>query len=126
MLRMTRFFASALIVTTLAGCGAEIPPSRELADRPAIDGITRTTLRDDSTMTVTRVHFAPGAAEPVHTHAFDLIVIPLQAGEVDLVIDRETIRGLDLGQVQFIARDLPHQLVNSTDTPFEVIAVTVR
>ena len=39
-------------------------PRLDLANRPAVEGITRTTLREDARFTVTRVQFALDAAEP--------------------------------------------------------------
>lgn len=103
--------------------GRELPLGE---GRPSVDGITRATLRDDETLTVTRVHFAPGAAEPLHTHAFELVVVPLVAGTVEWIVDGETTASLGPGEVQFVARDVPHQLINAGDEPFEVIAIAVK
>jgi len=131
-----RFTISVLALTAAVACsdasppppsgGSDGPPALDLATRPAVDGITRTTLRDDAQMTVTRVHFAPGAAEPVHTHPFDIMVVPLQSGSVDLVLGEETIRGLGLGDVQFVPSGVSHQLANVGEVPFELIAIALK
>ena len=60
---------------------SQTPPSQPLgAGRPETPGITRTTLKDDAKSTVTRVHFEPGAAEPPHTHPYDVILVPVITG----------------------------------------------
>jgi len=131
-----RFAASVLALTAAVACsdtspppvsgGSDGPPALDLASRPAVDGISRTTLRDDAEVTVTRVHFAPGAAEPVHTHPFDLMVVPLQSGSVDWVMGEESIRELSVGDVQFVPRGVSHQLANTGSIPFEVIAIAIK
>jgi quercetin dioxygenase-like cupin family protein len=94
--------------------------------RPDVSGITRTTIRDDERAAVTRVHFVPGAAEPLHTHDFDLLVVPLTAGRVEWLFGEERIDFLDVGEVQFVPAGVVHQLVNAGDAPFEVIAVAIK
>jgi quercetin dioxygenase-like cupin family protein len=94
--------------------------------RPDVSGITRTTLRDDERATVTRVHFMPGAAEPLHTHDFDLLVVPLTAGPVEWLFGDERVEFLEAGEVQFVAAGTVHQLVNAGDAPIEVIAVAIK
>ena len=54
-------------------------PGRE---RPAP---LRTTVLDNATVTVTRLRFAPGSGEAVHTHDFPLVIVQLTGGDgVDL------------------------------------------
>ena len=65
-----------------APLGGQSPVLPLGGDRPETPGITRTTLRDDAKSMVTRVHFEPGAAEPPHTHAVDVILVVVeQAGQ---------------------------------------------
>jgi len=135
-LSKARFAISVFALTAAVACsaaspppplgGSDGPPALDLATRPAVDGISRTTLRDDAQMTVTRVHFGPGAAEPVHTHPFDIMVVPLQSGSVDWMLGEESIRGLSLGDVQFVPKGVSHQLANIGEVPFEVIAIALK
>jgi len=108
------------------GSSASGPADYDLADRPTVDGITRSTLRDDPELTVTRVAFAPGASEVPHTHAFDLLVVPLTAGPVSLVVGDEEILHLAPGEVQLIPAGIPHMLGNTGDRAFEIIAIAVH
>lgn len=89
-------------------------------------GITRTTLKDDAKVTVTRVHFAPGASEPLHTHPYDIVLVPVIAGPVDWTVDGRRVTRLGAGDVQFVARDVPHQLRNTGEGPFELIAIATK
>lgn len=94
--------------------------------RPAVDGITRTQLRDDERAAVTRVHFLPGAAEPLHTHDFDLMVIPISGGPVEWRFGDQLVERLAPGEVQYVPAGTVHQFVNVGHRPFEVIAVAIK
>ena len=62
---------------------SQAPPSVPLgAGRTETPGIKRTQLRDDSKATVTRVQFDPNAAEPPHTHPYDVLLVPVLPGTV--------------------------------------------
>ncbi len=94
--------------------------------RPDIQGITRTQIRDDAKSTVTRVRFLPDALEPPHTHPYDVILVPLTDGKVDLAIGDMQISTLKAGEVQFIPKNTPHHLGNAGGTPFEIIAIGIK
>jgi len=124
-------FLLALIVAATAACATRTAPvgavpGLDLANRPAVEGITRTTLRDDAQATVTRVHFAPGAAEPVHTHPYPILIVPIRAGAVTWVVDGQSTTYLEVGAVQHVAGGVPHQLANTGTEPFEIIAVALK
>lgn len=94
--------------------------------RPDVSGITRTTLKDDAKSTVTRVHFKPGAAEPPHTHPYDVIIVPVVAGTIDFTIGDRKVTAVKPGDVQFIMRDVTHQLTNTGRQDFELIAIALK
>jgi quercetin dioxygenase-like cupin family protein len=96
------------------------------AGRPETAGITRTTLRDDAKVTVTRVHLNPNAAEPPHAHPVDVVLVPVTPGVVELVIGDRTITSIRPGEVQFVGRDVMHSLKNTGQQPFELIAIAVK
>lgn len=111
------------LLALAAACSTQAAPAAQaprldLANRPAVDGITRTTIRDDARVTVTRVHFAPGAAEPVHTHPFELMIVPVRDGAVTWVVGDRTTSRLEAGAVQFAPANVPHQLANTGGEPF--------
>jgi quercetin dioxygenase-like cupin family protein len=115
--------ALAVLVPSLAGAQASVDLAK---GRPATPGITRTTIRDDSKVAVTRVRFAPGAVELPHTHPYDVMLVPLMSGAVNLQIGDKKITSVKNGEVQFVPHDVTHFLGNTGKTAFELIAIGVK
>jgi quercetin dioxygenase-like cupin family protein len=115
------------LTLTAAGWAQTTAPSLPLGQgRPEVPGIARTTLRDDAKATVTRVRFKPGAAEPPHTHPYDVIIVPIVAGSIEFTIGDTTVTSVKPGDVQFVPHDVTHQLRNSGPEDFELIAVALK
>lgn len=94
---------------------------------PAAAGITRTPVLDNADARVTRVAFAPAAREPVHDHPFDLVVVPLTAGRIELRLgERVETREYAAGEPMFLPRDLPHAVANAGSAPLEVLSVGIK
>ena len=127
MRKRASFTIILAVVLPLSAASQAPGPSVPLgAGRPETAGITRTTLRDDAKVTVTRVRLDPSAAEPPHTHASDVMLIPVTAGVVELVIADRTMTAVRPGEVQFVNRDVVHSLKNNGKEPFELIAVALK
>ena len=94
--------------------------------RPDTEGITRTTLKDDAKSTVTRVRFAPGATEPPHTHPYDVILVPVTSGPVDVGNGSTNLTTWKAGEVQFVPKDVTHHVGNRGTVPFELIAIALK
>ncbi len=87
----------------------------------------RTPVLDNATVTVTRLRFAPGTGESVHTHAFPLLIVQLTPGVVDLTVDDMRARGpRETGVVTLVPANVPHAAVNAGSTSFDLIAVAVK
>ena len=116
------------LLLTVFGCAraSAQAPALDLANRPAVEGITRTTLQNDAAKTVTRVRFDPGAAEPTHTHDYDIMIIPLEGGAAELTVGTVKKSYLYEGEVHVVPKGVPHQLANTSSTPFEIIAVALK
>jgi quercetin dioxygenase-like cupin family protein len=126
-------------LVALTACGGEAPAAQESpaataapaelplsAGRPEVEGITRTVLSDDEARTVNRVHFAPGAGEVPHTHAFELMVVPLMSGSVEWTVGDRRVETLAEGDVQFVPPGVTHQLRNPGTEAFEVVAIAIK
>jgi quercetin dioxygenase-like cupin family protein len=86
----------------------------------------RTTILDNATVAVTRVHLAPGSREEIHTHSFPLLIVQLTNGEAT-VTDREMLRvGHRAGEVWFIAAGTPHAASNRSQGAIEMLAVAIK
>jgi quercetin dioxygenase-like cupin family protein len=120
-------FAVALLVSIVAGAQTKAPPVPLTGPgRPETPGITRTALKDDAKTTVTRVHFKPGAAEPPHTHPYDVILVPVMPGTLDLAIGDKKVTSVKSGDVQFVPKDVTHHLTNAGRQDFELIAIALK
>jgi quercetin dioxygenase-like cupin family protein len=125
---VSAFILAALVVPAIALSQTQTPtqPIPLGAGRPETPGITRTQLKDDEKSTVTRVHLIPGAAEPVHTHATDLILIPVTDGTVEWIVAGRKVTSFKPGEVQFVPKLTEHQLKNTGTKDFEAIAVAIK
>jgi quercetin dioxygenase-like cupin family protein len=86
----------------------------------------RTTVLDNPTVAVTRVHFDPGSREETHTHPFPLLIVQVTNGEAT-VADREMLRvGHLAGEVWFIPAGTPHAASNRSNAAIEMLAVGVK
>jgi quercetin dioxygenase-like cupin family protein len=126
MRRIAVVLALAVLIPIAAWPQTKAPSLPLGQGRPEVAGITRTQLKDDAKSTVTRVHFKPGAAEPPHTHPYDIIIVPVVAGTITLTIGDKKVTTVKSGDVQFVARDVTHQLANTGTQDFEIIAVALK
>jgi beta-alanine degradation protein BauB len=106
------------------------PDRRRAGDAPPLPlpaGIKRTPVLDNSDARVTRVAFAPAAREPVHSHPFDLVVVPLTAGRIELRLgERVETRDYAAGEPMFLPRDVAHAVANAGSAPLEVFSVGIK
>jgi quercetin dioxygenase-like cupin family protein len=95
------------------------------AQKPA--GISRVQLLDNPTVMSARLTYAPGAAEPTHTHPFSAVVVQLTPGDADMTIGGEHTRAhRDAGFVWYIPRETPHALVNAGQAAFDQITLALK
>jgi quercetin dioxygenase-like cupin family protein len=118
--------AAAFDVVTIA-----IKPDRKPAGTqppsPTPPGIARTPVLDNADARVTRVAFTPGAREPVHSHPFDLVLVQLAPGRMEVTIDTEkTVKDYLAGEVVFLPRDVPHAVASADARPFELLSIGVK
>ncbi|HUE87930.1 MAG TPA: cupin domain-containing protein [Vicinamibacterales bacterium] len=102
-------------------------PGGEAPALPAPAGITRTPVLDNAETRVTHVTFASRAREPVHTHPFDLVVVQLTPGRVEVRVGKDvSTREYAAGEVIFLPRDVPHAVSNVDREPFELLSVGIK
>jgi quercetin dioxygenase-like cupin family protein len=116
-----------VLVLQVAGLSQAPVPSLPLGQgRPETPGVTRTTLKDDAKSTVIRVHFKAGAAEPPHTHPYDIIIVPVVSGNVTVTIGDKKLTAVKSGDVQFVSKDVVHSVANTSGQEFELISVALK
>jgi quercetin dioxygenase-like cupin family protein len=101
--------------------GGTAPPAQ------ALPGITRKPLLDTPDLAVTRLEFEPNVREPVHTHPYDLAVVPTMAARLDLQVgDKKNVRGYTAGEMIFIPRNVPHAVANVGTSAFRLLAIRIK
>jgi len=126
MRKISSAFAFALMMAVAVQSQTPAPSLPLGQGRPETPGITRTTLKDDAKSTVTRVHFKPAAAEPPHTHPYDVILVPVISGTVEITIAGKKLTAVKSGDVQFVPRDVVHAVTNTGKEDFELIAIALK
>jgi quercetin dioxygenase-like cupin family protein len=102
-------------------------PGGEAATQPPPAGITRTPVLDNADARVTRVEFAPAAREPVHEHPFDLVVVPLTRGRLEVRIsERVETRAYSPGEPLFLPRNIPHAVSNADGARLTLLSVAIK
>jgi quercetin dioxygenase-like cupin family protein len=87
----------------------------------------RTTMLDNATVTVTRLRFAAGAGEAVHTHDFPIVVVQLTPGDVDLTVsDARAIGPRIAGSVTYVPAGTEHAAKNAGATTFDLLAIAIK
>lgn len=97
------------------------------APAAAPPGIARTPVLENAEARVAKVTFSPGSREPVHSHPFDLVLVQLAPGRVEVGIgDQKSVKDYSVGEVVFIPRDVPHAVASADQKPFEILSVGVK
>jgi quercetin dioxygenase-like cupin family protein len=118
--------ADAFDLVTIA-IKADRRPGGEAPALPVPAGITRTPVLDNADARVTRVEFAPAAREPVHSHPFDLVVLPLAVAQIELRLgERVETREYAAGEPMFLPRDVPHAVANAGSGPFPAFSIAIK
>ena len=117
--------------TPLTGLMLALKPERvhgDTAPAPqALPGLTRTLLLDNAELMVMRLEFEEGVREPVHTHPYDLLVVPTMPARLDVQLGMsKEVRGYAAGEAIFIPRSVPHAAANVGTSPFRVLGIAIK
>jgi beta-alanine degradation protein BauB len=125
-LTLALMVAAAPVSPTIGHASTE--RRRSALQQTARPAPVRTTLVDNATVTVTRLRFAPGSGETVHTHDFPLVIVQLTSGDVvDLQVSDARARGpRTAGLVTFVPAGMEHVVINAGEKPFEMMAVAIK
>jgi quercetin dioxygenase-like cupin family protein len=90
-------------------------------------GITRTPVLDNPVTRVVNVVFAPGSREPVHTHPYDLVLVQVTPGRMEVMLGGEkSVKDYAAGEVVFVPRDTAHAFASADIGPVEILSVAVK
>jgi quercetin dioxygenase-like cupin family protein len=102
-------------------------PGGGQAPSEAPPGITRAPVLENTEARATRVRFERGAREPVHTHPYDLVLVQLTPGTMEIETRGvRSVRDYKPGDAVFLPRDVPHAAANVDDRAFEIVSVGIK
>lgn len=110
--------AGALIA--IAAVVAQVRESRTTSD----SGISRRLVIDEKTVQVVRTTYEPGAVEPPGPHSFDVVIVPLTAGNMRVEISGKPV-AWKVGDPFFVPRGVEHNLANRGDTAVDLVSIRV-
>jgi quercetin dioxygenase-like cupin family protein len=117
----TRFLmCSAGILIAIATVTAQVRDSRTTSD----SGITRRLVIDQKKVQVVRSTYKSGAAEPPGPHPFDVVIVPLTAGNMRLEIASKTVEW-KVGEPIFILRGAEHSIANRGETAVDLLSIRI-
>jgi quercetin dioxygenase-like cupin family protein len=97
-----------------------------LSGRPKTPGITRTSAMVSPRGQAVHVRFEPGAAEPVHQHDHDVILVAVDEADVELIIGGKKTTHVTPGQTLFIPAHTDHQLANRSGRVINFVAISLN
>jgi len=101
--------------------GGTAPPAQ------ALPGVTRKPLLDNPDVKVTRLEFEAEVREAVHTHPYDLLVVPTTPARLDIQVgDKKHVRGYAIGEAIFIPRTVPHAVANVGTASFRILGIAIK
>jgi quercetin dioxygenase-like cupin family protein len=101
--------------------GGAAPPAQ------ATPGVTRTSVLDRPDVAVTRLEFEADVREPVHTHPYDLLIVPVTPARLDLQVgDRKDVHGYGVGEAIFVPRNVPHAVANVGTSSFRLLGIAFK
>ncbi len=106
-----------LALTTFA---AQVRDSRTASQ----SGITRRIMIDERNVQAVRSTYQPGPAKPRGPHAFDVMIVPLNEGKLDVTIGGKSVEW-KIGEAIFIARAVEHAIANNEKKPAELVPLRI-
>jgi quercetin dioxygenase-like cupin family protein len=90
-------------------------------------GVTRTTVLDKADIAVTRLEFDAEVREPVHTHPYDLLVVPTSRARLDLQLGhKKDVRRFAVGEAFFVPRNIPHAVANVGTSSLRLLSIRFK
>jgi len=116
----SRFVVFAGTLIAMAVVTAQVRDSRTTSE----SGITRRLVIDEKTVQVVRSTYKSGAIEPPGPHSFDVVCVPLTAGNMRVEIAGKTV-AWKVGEPFFIPRGTEHGLANRGETAVDFVSIRI-
>ena len=118
---MKRLIVAISLLVLLKPCAvAQVVGSSTTSTRE----INRRVMVDERTVQVVRSRYQPGAAEPPGYHSFDVVIIPLSPGTMEVTVAGKNIPWKS-GEAFFIGRGVEHHIANKGKTAVDLISIRI-
>jgi quercetin dioxygenase-like cupin family protein len=104
----------------MAAVTAQVRDSRTTSE----SGISRRLVIAEKTVQVVRSTYKSGALEPPGPHSFDVVLVPLTAGDMRVEIAGKTV-AWKVGEPIFIPRGTNHSLANLGETAVDLVSIRI-
>jgi quercetin dioxygenase-like cupin family protein len=102
--------------------GGTAPPAT--AAQP---GVTRKPLIDNQDLAVTRLEYEAEVREPVHTHPYDLLIVPISPARLDMQLGHKKQVGRYVaGDAIFVPRGTAHAVANVGTASFRILGIRIK
>jgi quercetin dioxygenase-like cupin family protein len=112
--------AALLAMLIVSVVGAQVVGSRTTS----APGIIRRVMVDERTVQAVRSTYQPGAVEPPGPHSFDVVIVPLSPGTMEVTVAGKSIPWKS-GEAFFIGRGIEHHLANNGRTAVDFMSIRV-
>lgn len=119
-MRSRFFLCGAGVLIAMAAATAQLRDSRTTSD----SGISRRLVIDEKTVQVVRTTYKPGAVELPGPHSFDVVIVPLTAGNMRVEIAGKPV-AWKVGDSFFVPRGVEHNLANRGDTAVDLVSIRI-
>jgi len=119
-MRSRFLICGAGVLIAIAAVTAQVRDSRTTSD----SGITRRLVIDERTVQVVRSTYKQGAVEPPGPHSFDVVIVPLTAGKMQVEIAGKRV-AWRVGDPFFIARGTKHIVANQGETAVDFVSIRI-
>jgi quercetin dioxygenase-like cupin family protein len=93
----------------------------------ALPGVMRKPLLDNQDVSVTRLEFEAEAREAVHTHPYDLLVVPISAARLDMQLGhKKQVGRYAVGETIFVPRGTAHAVANVGTASFRLLGIRIK
>jgi mannose-6-phosphate isomerase-like protein (cupin superfamily) len=119
-MRMAFLPSEVMALLSLTTLTAQVRDSRTTSE----PGITRRLVIDQRTVQVVRSTYQPGAVEPRGPHGFDVVIVPLSQGDMNVKIAGKTVEW-KIGEPSFISRGIEHDIANVGKVPLDFVSIRI-
>ena len=116
----SRLFILAVTLIEIAVVTAQVPDTRTTSEA----GVTRRLVIDEKSVQVVRSTYLSGFVEAPGTHPFDVVLVPLTAGDIRVEVAGKAVPW-KVGEPFFIPRKTEHSIANQGRVAVDLVSIRI-